>query len=343
MTRRSIKQKTEEAVESVKKNPELKKLDNLIINWDRVLSTGSTTLDLAISSNKIPGGGIPGGLLVEIYGKSGSGKTSLLSELCGSAQARGGQINFQDPEARLDSDYARIYGAEILKENYHQPATVTEMFDNFGAWQPEGDGIHIMAADSLAALSTDLELEKGDKMGMRRAKEFSQELRKYARLINKNGWLFACSNQIRQGDFGMVTPGGKAFEFYSSLRISVNQVDKLFKEKGFGEKNQKVKRAIGVKSQCIVTKSSIDKPYREAIIYIKFDYGIDDVHGNLQWLKDSLGLNKYKAVNKEYQRLDDAISYIENEGLEGDLKNEVITTWHEIEEMFTLKRKKKQR
>jgi len=342
MPRRSLAEKTEEAVQSVRKSPEMKPLNNLIVDWKTVLSTGSTLLDLAISSGKVYGGGVPGGILIEIYGKSGSGKTALLSELCGSAQAGGGQTNFQDPEARLDTDHAEVYGATIKAENYYQPATVTEMFDHFKNWEPKGKGIHIMATDSLAALSTDLELEKGDKMGMRRAKEFSQELRKYARLINKNGWLFACSNQIRQGDYGDVTPGGKAIEFYASLRISVNQKEKLYKEKTF-KGGKKVKRAVGVMSTCKVTKSSIDKPYREVPIYIKFDYGVDDIHGNIQWLKDTLGLTKYKAVDKDFQRLDDAINYIESNNLEGQLRDEVIQIWQEVEELFQLQRKKKLR
>jgi RecA/RadA recombinase len=343
LLKKSTEEKVQEAVQSVQDKPDLKPLGNLIIDWDRTLSTGSTLLDLAISSGKVKGGGVPGGILVEVYGRSGSGKTSILSELCGSAQAKGGEISYQDPESRLDTDHAKIYGATILKENYHRPDTVTEMFERFKDWNPSEGQINVMAADSLAALSTDLELEKGDKMGMRRAKEFSQELRKNARLINKRGWLLVCSNQVRQGDYGDVTPGGKAVEFYSSLRISVNQVGKVEKEKVFGSKGKKVKRIIGIISNCIVTKSSIDKPYREAPIVIKFDYGIDDIHANLQWLKDTLGLTKYKAVNTEYQRLDDAIKYIETNDLEEQLRNEIIELWNEIEEKFKVYRKPKRR
>ncbi len=44
---------------------------------------------------QIKGGGVPGGILMEIYGRSGSGKTSVLSEICASAQAQGGEAQFQ--------------------------------------------------------------------------------------------------------------------------------------------------------------------------------------------------------------------------------------------------------
>lgn len=209
----------------------------------------------------------------------------------------------------------------------------------------------MFAADSLAALSTDLEMDKGDKMGMRRAKEFSQELRKKARLINANNWILACSNQVRQGDFGDITPGGKAVEFYASLRISVNQVEKLYKEKEYTSvnaegkklKGKKIKRAYGIKSTCIVTKSSIDKPYRDVPIYIVFDYGIDDIRGNLQWLKDTLGTSTYVAVDKNYQRMDQAIDWIEKNNLEEELRKEVIELWQEVEKRFKQTRKTKKR
>jgi len=337
----------DEAVESVKESAEMEPLEDLVVNWKQTLSTGSTLLDLAISSGRKYGGGVPGGILMEVYGRSGSGKTSILSELCGSAQANGGEIFFADPEARLDKEYARTYGVEVPKNAYFQPDTVTELFDKFGNWKPDTNNtINVFAADSLAALSTDLEMEKGDKMGMRRAKEFSQELRKKARMINKNNWILACSNQVRQGDYGDVTPGGKAVEFYSSLRISVNQVGKLFKERQLkkdGRKGKKIKRAFGIESRCVITKSSIDKPYRDVPIYIVFDYGIDNIRGNLQWLKDTLGLTTYRAVDKTYQRMDQAIDWIEKNDYEEALEKEVIELWQEVEEAFQQKRKKKNR
>lgn len=354
MVRRSAASKVDQAVASVKKSAEseLKPLDNLIIEWKRTLSTGSTLLDLAISSGRKRGGGVPGGILMEVYGRSGSGKTSILSELCGSAQAKGGEIMFQDPEARLDEEYSKTYGVNVPKDCYYQPNTVTEMFENFDKWKPQSVHMNVMAADSLAALSTELEMTKGDKMGMRRAKEFSTEFRKKCRLINERQWIIACSNQVRQGDYGDVTPGGKATEFYASLRISVNQKEKLYKEKEIiwrdeeGKqlsKSKKIKRAYGILSHCIITKSSIGKPYREVPIYIVFDYGIDNVRGNLQWMKDTLGLTQYRAVDKSYGSMDQAINWIEKNNLETKLEEEVINLWEEVEKKFEHTRKAKNR
>lgn len=315
----------------------------VIVKGDNILSTGSTLLDLAISGDKVRGGGVPGGILIEVYGRSGSGKTSILSELCGAAQSKGGEVQYLDPEARLDAEYSRIYGLEIAKEHYHKPDTVSEMFNILSSWKPKDPSvINVTAADSLAALSTELELEKGDKMGMRRAKEFSEGLRKQCRLIEEKNWLIVCSNQVRQGDYGDVTPGGRAVEFYSSLRISVNQVKKIEKEKKF-RTGKIIKFVTGIESMCKITKSSIDIPFRETPIFITFNHGIDDVRGNLQYIKDMLCLSKYRAVDQEYQGMDQAIAHIEKENLENELREEVIDLWEEVSAASKVKRKKKVR
>lgn len=336
--------KITEAVQSVKKETPLIPLEGLVFDWSKTLSTGSTLLDLAISSGKTKYGGVPGGVLVEIYGRSGSGKTSILSELCGSAQARGGDILYLDPEARLDETHALTYGMQVPKEKYFQPDTVAAMFEILDKWETSTSVINVLAADSLAALSTELELEKGDKMGMRRAKEFSEGMRKYCRKINKQGWIMACSNQVRQGDYGDVTPGGKAIEFYSSIRISVNQKEKLYKEKKIASKGKDIKRCYGIVSSCIITKSSVDKPYREVPLYITFDYGIDDIRANLQWLKDTLGLTKYWVGEDHdgFQQINAAINYIEESKERiSMLRDKVVAVWNEIETAFSQKRVKK--
>ena len=165
------------------------------------ISTGSTLLDLAISGGRVRGGGLPGGVLVEIFGPSGSGKTVLLSEIAGFIQRQGGEVKFHDPEARLNQQFATMFGMELKEGDYYQPDTVPEVFETVRAWKPpQKEGIiHGIMADSLAALSTDMEMDKkdGDKMGMRRAKEFSEELRKTCRILKQNNFLMVCSNQVR--------------------------------------------------------------------------------------------------------------------------------------------------
>ncbi|KKK50138.1 hypothetical protein LCGC14_3128010, partial [marine sediment metagenome] len=287
---------------------------------------------------------VPGGIIMEVFGPPGSGKTAVLAELCASAQAKKGDVKFLDPEGRLDQEYCRIYGMNIPKENYKRPDTVTEMMDLIYNWKPKSnDNINVIATDSIAALSTDLELGSEDKMGMRRAKEFSQGLRKTCRLIANNNWLIVCSNQLRESTFGEVTPGGKAVPYYSSLRIRVQEKEPVTLTRKIGSKNREIKKSIGILSSCFIKKSTVDDPYREAPIYIIFGYGIDDIRGNLQYLKDMVGETTYDCVSKNYARMNDAIRYIEDNDLQGELKEKVIDLWEEIEDKFLINRKSKER
>ena len=314
------------------------------LRFDHVISTGSTVLDLNISGGRVRGGGVPGGIIVEIYGPSAAGKTSVLAEMCSSAQAKGGQAKFQDPEARLDKEYSIIYGMTLRdKEDYTRPNTVVECFDNIKNWKPTNpDVVNIVGTDSLAALSTEMEMESEDKRGQKRAKDFSQELRKIARVIALNNWLIACTNQLRSGEWGEVTPGGMAIPYYSSLRMRVAEVSKIEKTKKIGEKD--IKKVIGIKSSVYIKKSTVDDPYRQVEIFIMFGYGIDDIRGNLQWYKDMTKGTKYECGDgKSYVSLDQATMYVEKNGLEKELKERVIDLWEKIEEKFKEDRKPKVR
>jgi recombination protein RecA len=309
------------------------------------LSTGSTLLDLAISGGVSKYGGIPPGIIVEIFGPSSSGKTAILSEASAYAQARKGEIQFLDPEGRLIKEYSRIYGVSLNKDNYHRPDTVAEVFERIRSWKPSEKGFNIIATDSLAALSTDLEMDGGDKMGMRRAKEFSEGLRKTCRMIVNNGWIILCSNQERESQGGsLVTPGGKGIPYYASLRIRIypqyrnGKIEK--KKKIRGKEHTKI---IGIRSECKIMKSSIDDPLRTAPINVIFGYGIDDIRANLQWYKEAMGSKKYIAADNESATMDKSIKYIEKNRLQIELKNMVVDLWHEIEDSFDVKREKKKR
>ena len=320
-------------------------------NFERMVSTGSTLLDLAISGGRVRGGGIPGGIILEIFGPSGAGKTSILCEVCAFAKHRGAEVKFLDPEARLDREYFRIYGVELDKKNYEMPNTVNEVFTFIQGWEPAEPppGImNIVATDSLAALTSELELsEKGDKMGMRIAKDFNAGLRKTCALIRKNNWLIANTNQIRHGDAGETTPGGMGIPFYSSLRIRVGPPppgggDKYLKKTStFKEKQHE--KIVGIHSRCRVVKSTVDDPFREADIYILFGYGIDDIRANLQFNKTICGETTYDAMGKAYKGINDAIKYVEENKLAKQLREKTIDLWEALNESFKEKRREKDR
>lgn len=325
-----------------------KKLDG---NTDRMTSTGSTLLDLAITGGRVRGGGLPSEIVVEIFGPSGVGKTVLLTEIAGYIQRKGGQARFNDPEGRLNKLFAKIFDFDLDPEQYRRPNTVTEMFDDLHAWEPPNpDAVNGLFSDSLAALSTKMEMsDKGDKMGQRRAKEFSEGFRKSARMIVKKGYLIVSSNQIREtmNTFGpkYKSPGGEAIGFYSSIRLRAEPAFKDHKIRPTKKINGKeVSRVIGVNILVEVYKNSTWKPYRTAPITIIFDYGIDDIRQNLIFIKQHMGHNSYKIGDKSLGTgLEMAIIKIEKLNLEAKLKEEVIDLWERVEALFDSDRKKKVR
>ena len=333
-----FKEKAKKSVEEfVRKTP---------IRFDKVLSTGSTLLDLLISGKRVRGGGIPGGIVVEVFGPPGSGKTAILAEVAASAQINGGDVQFNDPEGRLDKDYCEIYEMHINEKNYSRPNTVTEVFEGLYNWKPKNsDVINVSCNDSLAALSTQIEMESQDKMGMRRAKEFSEGFRKSCRILADNNWLMICSNQIRDGQNGqVVTPGGWATPFYSSLRIQIkpswhgSKIEKIVKL----DSGKEVKKIVGICSEATIVKSSLDDPFRKVPIYLRFGFGIDDIQANLQWIKDMTKGTTYDCTDgKTFRSMDQAINYIEQNNLESALRENVINMWEEIENKFDQNRKKK--
>lgn len=329
---------------------EKKKKKEYAGNTEVMISTGSTLLDLAISGGRVRGGGIPGGIIVEIFGPESSGKTVLLCEIAGGIQRHGGNIMFHDPEARLNNQFAQIFDLKTDDMDYMTPNTVTEVFTALRGWEPDNDKINGIITDSLAALSTDLEMdeEEGDKMGMRRAKEFSEGFRKTARLITDSNLLMVCSNQIREnvdrGNFGQKysAPGGKAIGFYSSLRLRTNKLGNLTRERTI--KGKKHKLAFGAKIEVEVFKSSVWHPSRRVPVTIDFSYGIDDIRENLNYIKLITGSTQFTMggtiLHKDREK---AIAIIEESDLSQDLRNEVIDTWEEVEEKFKVERKPKKR
>jgi len=315
------------------------------------VSTGSTELDLAISGGRVRGGGIPGGILVEIFGPSSCGKTVLLCEIAGNIQREMGKIMFGDPEGRLNKQFAKMFGLDTSKIEYSMPDTVTEVFGGVRKWKPGPTKyLHGIFADSLAALSTDLEMtnEEGDKMGQRRAKEFSEECRKTCRILTTQNYLMVCSNQVRQnqdaGQYGpkFKAPGGEAVGFYSSLRLRCFNPQKIKTKRTIA--GSEVTIVTGIETEVEVFKSSVWKPFRKATVIIDYDYGIDDIRRNLEYLKTY----KYKKENtycvggeKLNNALDRAVHIVERNNLENNLKEEVIDLWLEIEQNFERSRKPK--
>lgn len=351
MAKKQRRTTPDELTEQVKKrlSDPPKKRDEYEGDFTHCVSTGSTLLDLAISGGRVRGGGLPGGILVEAFGPSGSGKTVVLCQIAGAVQRQGGSIFFRDPEARLNRQFATMFDLDVEEMELDHPDTIPEVFEPIRKWEPEPEeALHGVFVDSLAALSTNLELDSkdGDKMGMRRAKEFSEQLRKTCRTIADKKFLIVCSNQVRST--GETSPyaektsaaGGYAIGFYASTRLRFGNPRKIKLTKTVNKKE--LERVIGVTTEVEVYKNSVWKPYRSAPLTIIFDYGIDNIRENLQYLKRIQGTSIYMLGETKLDKsLEKSIAIIEEEGMEKQLEEAVIDLWEEVESQFDSNRKRR--
>lgn len=343
----------------------------------RVISTGSTLLDLEIMGKRVRGGGIPGGILVEVYGPNSGGKTVLMSEIAGGVQRQSGNVKFFDAEARLSKKFAEIFNFSVDDCEFGIPEQIADVFLPLMKWQPDGQEcmgefnkrkkkcrdcdnkkkcegfdiddrpIHAVFIDSFAILCG--ELEKGDedidKRGSARAKEFSQWMRKLAPKITANNWLVVGSNQIRDNqkaktnfDPKWVTPGGNAVPHAASLRLEISPSKRLRDEKTINGK--KVFVEYGHCSRIKIIKNTVSGQKGSAEIQIVIDYGIDDVTANLQYLKKFSGDTKYWTGDDS---ISDAVDTVEEDDLELELREATIDQWEAIQEVFKRERKPKRR
>jgi len=317
-----------------------KKVDE--VRFDKVVSTGSTLLDLSICGGRIRGGGIPGGILVEISGMPGMGKTALLAKIGGNAQAKGGFFKFADAERRFDREYAATYGAYIDESNYETPYTVDDVIKLiFKSPKSEGDEIDVIGVDSIASLvSSEEAKDKGDKRGQAKAKELHSLMRKSKKILSDKRRLVIFTNQLIDTALTVgpktKTPGGYAVPFWSSLRMKVSAPAKGFKmirkRTIRGVEHEKV---MGIKVNCEIFKSTIDDPYREAPVYIMFGQGIDNIRANLKFMKKCTKSDDFQVDGQSLAgTLPAAIRVVKEEGLEKQLEKEVIDLWTEIQIAF---------
>ena len=199
----------------------------------KTYSSGSLTLDLALGI-----GGIPQGRIIEIYGPSMSGKSTIaMLHAAQVQQAQEGYVAWVDAEHAFDPKLAQRYGVQLDELIYIKPKTGEQAIDAVDALIRSGD-VRLVVVDSVSALLPAKIAESSieqQTIGLL-ARFMSATMQKLTPIASLHDCTIIFINQIREkiGAYGNpeTTTGGRALPFYSSIRLNVRMGDQLKDKNG---------------------------------------------------------------------------------------------------------------
>jgi len=186
------------------------------------MPTGFAVLDSALD------GGLPRGAIVELFGPSSSGKTTLALQIVAQAQKNGTTAAWIDAEHVFDAPYASSLGVQVGVMPLAQPGSAEQALEI--AYRLAGSGaVDLLVVDSAAALVPRLELEWGIGDGGEglHSRVMAAGLRKLARVVGKGDSTVVFLNQTRSrkqasGFEDETSAGGPPLKLYASLRLALD-------------------------------------------------------------------------------------------------------------------------
>jgi recombination protein RecA len=265
------------------------------------VSSGSFVIDDLIGGTVAPDGkslicpGYPRRRISEVYGPESSGKTTAALHAIAEVQRQGGVAMFLDFEHALHHGYAQKIGVKFNDTLlYYAPDTLEDGVKMI--YVGIKSGLDLIVCDSVAAMVTKDELEKGiDKVARigERAMAFSRNLPKLTIWLSKDyennpkGTALIFINQTRAsiGGYGdsETTTGGMALKFFAYLRLRFVRLrsDVIKRKDKVSGKDRSY--PYGNHTQVKVVKSKVDaKQGHTGDIFIRFGFGIDDIHSIIE-------------------------------------------------------------
>ena len=347
MTRASRIQEVEEAVEerAVSEGSSIG-----VLNKERLVPTGSTLLNLALSDD--PYGGFYLGTIVNIVGDKSAGKSFLLwttfAESTYDKRFDDHDLIYDEPESSLEFDLHKLFGSAVEERVILDilSGSVEDFHDNVLA-KANGKNPFIYGLDSLDMICPEDEIDRDIRKGTyggQKPKLISEILRKIVQKVKNTNSLVIIISQTRDNigvTFGdkKTRSGGKALGFACTHEIWL-AIESHVKRR---------ERDVGVNVLCKVKKNKLTGKHRTINFPIYFDYGIDDIISCIEFLLEEKRWKKDKlkiVTNGDFEdiSMQNLIDFIEsNDDNRKKLIEVTAETWREIEESIATDRPSKYR
>lgn len=364
------------SVEKIRAGLKRKSASDNVVKVEKMLSTGSTLLNLACTSNWK--GGLVQGKYFFFVGDSASGKTFLTLTCLAEASINPAFDNYRfiydDVEGGALMDIEKYFGVKVA-ERMEPPRrdkdgtpifsrTIEEFYFNLDdALSGEKPCLYIL--DSMDGLSSEPELDKfqerkiaarkgkdvAGSYGDGKAKTNSMGIRTSLSKLRDTGSILILINQTRDNVGGglfeakKTRSGGHALTFYATIELWSSVAGKIKKTV------RGTQRVIGVNCRVRVKKNRVTGRERTVEIPIYYSMGIDDVGSCVdylvrekQWSKaekgGSINTKDDLGLEKPLSRKE-LIKTIESKGLEQEVRSLVAEVWADIESACEENRKKR--
>jgi recombination protein RecA len=241
--------------------------DEAPTNVKRWIDTGSVQLNYLIKN--APEGGFPEGRIIEVSGLPSTGKSHLAYAAAANVQRVGGLVVYIDTENATMLSKLHQMGIDVKRRFVFCESSQTEEVFSIiestilKAKQLMKDVPILVVWDSVAATSPKAELEADydqNSMGLQ-ARVLSKGFRKITQIIGQNNVTLLCLNQVREaigqmhGD-PLVTPGGKALPFQSSVRVRLGSGNPVKDKNG---------QIVGIHVTVTIKKNKVAIPHQKHI------------------------------------------------------------------------------
>jgi len=271
------------------------------------ISSGAVSIDLALGTQ-----GWPRGHIVEIFGPSSGGKTTLVMQALAEAQIAGGAGALIDADHATDPFVAERFGIDIDKLYFTRPQTLEDAWGTLDRLLSD-NLVDVIALDSIAALLphrriSDPELG-GNETDTHHRNLIVEALQKLiSKISDKRATILITNHCIVEAGVMFGNPEKQPWPtrplaYYASLRIDVRCLTTIKDKKG----------PVGYRSRLRVVKNRFAAPFSDAEFDVYFDGGISkegdilDVglsHGIITrksaWLiygQTTLGNGRMRAIN----------------------------------------------